>query len=202
MYLIAVVVPVVGGMHYYLYSELVSTLGPMPDWVLWLLRALVILEIFSFPFLRVLARNHIARPTVAIDWAVVVWLGLFLYSFVATIALRAAAEVASLAGLWPAGASLLGPVHEGLAVTAVGVLTLGVATFGLVRARALPRTTEIEIPLPRLSSSLDGFTLVQLSDLHLGPFTTLGRFQKIVEQVNRLRPDLVVITGDLVDEAP
>ena len=44
-----------------------------------------------------------------------------------------------------------------------------------------------------------GFTLVHLSDLHLGPLTSVDRLRGIVDRVNGPSPDLVVITGDLID---
>ena len=61
--------------------------------------------------------------------------------------------------------------------------------------------TEIEIPLRRLPPELDGLSIVQLSDVHYGILHENGRLSDIVNRVNGLRPDLVVFTGDLVDEA-
>lgn len=58
---------------------------------------------------------------------------------------------------------------------------------------------EVPVRLPRLPTALSGLTIVQLSDIHVGP--TIGhRFvRSVVEKTNQLRPDVVVITGDLVD---
>ncbi|MBK8014433.1 MAG: metallophosphoesterase [Deltaproteobacteria bacterium] len=58
---------------------------------------------------------------------------------------------------------------------------------------------EVPIRLPRLPRALSGLTIVQLTDVHVGP--TIGqRFvRSVVEKTNQLRPDVVVITGDLVD---
>ena len=56
----------------------------------------------------------------------------------------------------------------------------------------------VQIPLKNLSSSLEGFKIVQMSDLHLHPFTELALIQSAVEMVNVLRPDLVALTGDFV----
>ncbi|MBI5866554.1 MAG: metallophosphoesterase [Planctomycetes bacterium] len=77
--------------------------------------------------------------------------------------------------------------------------TAGMATAG-VRS-ALDEITEpvLEVRLRRLPRSLDGFRIVQIADLHIGPYLD-GRFVRgVVERVNRLKPDLVAITGDLVD---
>jgi hypothetical protein len=58
---------------------------------------------------------------------------------------------------------------------------------------------ELRIRLGRLPRELNGLTIVQLSDIHLGP--TLGRefMQDIVARTNALEPDVIAITGDLVD---
>jgi predicted MPP superfamily phosphohydrolase len=58
---------------------------------------------------------------------------------------------------------------------------------------------QVEVPLSRLPAELDGFSIVQLSDVHVG--LTLGRrfVERLVESVNALEPDAVAITGDLVD---
>jgi predicted MPP superfamily phosphohydrolase len=62
------------------------------------------------------------------------------------------------------------------------------------------RTLELELPLRDLPSDLDGFTIVQLSDLHVGsrPSLNLRVARKAVDEVRRIAPDLIVITGDLV----
>lgn len=77
--------------------------------------------------------------------------------------------------------------------------TTGVAFAG-VRS-ALDELTEplIEVKLPRLPLALDGFRIVQLTDMHIGPVLDRHFVRGVVERVNRLKPDLVAITGDLVD---
>jgi predicted MPP superfamily phosphohydrolase len=57
---------------------------------------------------------------------------------------------------------------------------------------------QVQIPLKNLNTRLEGFKIVQLSDLHLRPFTTIDLINKAVAMVNDLRPDLVVLTGDFV----
>jgi len=57
----------------------------------------------------------------------------------------------------------------------------------------------LTIHLKRLPPALNGFRIVQITDLHIGPLIGGGWLKKIVETINGLKPDLVVITGDLVD---
>ena len=60
---------------------------------------------------------------------------------------------------------------------------------------------ELAIPMPHLPRSLDGLTIVQLTDLHVGPYIRRKELEHWVSLVNRLRPDLVVLTGDMIDRS-
>ena len=55
-----------------------------------------------------------------------------------------------------------------------------------------------EIPIPHLPAAFDGFSIVQLTDTHLRPFTQLEHIERAVQRTNALQPDLVVLTGDYV----
>jgi predicted MPP superfamily phosphohydrolase len=59
--------------------------------------------------------------------------------------------------------------------------------------------TQCEIEIARLAPELDGLTIVQLSDFHFTGRVDLGYFRAVVRHANDLRPDLVAITGDIVD---
>ena len=86
-------------------------------------------------------------------------------------------------------------------ITAGGVLALaGLLTlWGLVNARRTAAVVEVEVPIDSLPAALHGFTIVQISDVHVGPTIKRGYVQAIVERVNSLQADLVAVTGDLVD---
>ncbi len=57
---------------------------------------------------------------------------------------------------------------------------------------------QVQIPLKNLKPALEGLKIVQLSDLHLYPYTQIEHIQKAVQSANALQPDLVVLTGDYV----
>ncbi len=68
-------------------------------------------------------------------------------------------------------------------------------------AFAEPFTLTIErrrIGLRRLPKELDGFRIVHLSDLHLGPLTSAAQLRRAIETANSLEPDLIALTGDYI----
>ena len=83
-------------------------------------------------------------------------------------------------------------------------LTLGVAAaatsaVGIWQATAGPAIKRISIPIRNLPEAFRGFTIVQISDLHLGPTIKRPYAEKVVGIANSLNPDLIALTGDFVD---
>ena len=86
--------------------------------------------------------------------------------------------------------------HSAAAVLA---FTPAITAIGYVMARRVARIVDVRVPVPGLPEGLEGFTIAQISDVHVG--TTIKRdfVQGIVTRVNSLKADVVAITGDLVD---
>ena len=70
---------------------------------------------------------------------------------------------------------------------------------GLTAASRGPTIVGVTVPLARLPPSLDGTRIVQLSDIHLGPMIGQAALDRVVNMVSVIKPDVIVITGDLVD---
>jgi hypothetical protein len=70
---------------------------------------------------------------------------------------------------------------------------------GLIIARRRPRVVRIDIPVVDLPGALHGFSIAQISDVHVGPTIKRGFVERIVARVNGLNADLIAVTGDLVD---
>lgn len=56
------------------------------------------------------------------------------------------------------------------------------------------------IQLSRLPKAFDGFRIVQLSDIHHGPFSSRDQIERAVETANRLQPDIIALTGDYISK--
>jgi len=139
--------------------------------------------------LGLLGRFVVARPALAdrLTWLGSLAMGLFSSLLVLTL-------LRDMVGLVADGPALRQPTA--LAVLGLaGLLTL----FGYVNARRVARVVRVDVPLADLPPELDGFTIVQLSDIHVGPTIKSDYVQAIVDRVNGLDADLVAITGDLVD---
>ena len=70
---------------------------------------------------------------------------------------------------------------------------------GLRQRAPVARVVTVDVPIAGLPPDLDGFTIVQISDIHIGPTIKQRYVQAIVDAVNQESPDLVAITGDVVD---
>jgi predicted MPP superfamily phosphohydrolase len=78
-------------------------------------------------------------------------------------------------------------------------LAAGGSIFSLGNTALPRRMKEIPVVLPALPAHLAGFRIVQLSDIHLHLLTSPSWLRTLVYEVNALQPDLIVITGDLID---
>ncbi len=112
----------------------------------------------------------------------------------------ALARIPEAAGSWlatpPHAATVLWSVNVA-AFGAIGVLWL----VGFVQARC-PLVVKVDVPVENLPRELDGFRIVQISDLHIGPMVHRRFVERVVETVNELAPDLIAMTGDIGDGKP
>lgn len=81
-------------------------------------------------------------------------------------------------------------------VFAGSFLALGVGAIGALRG---PSVRRVDIPIVGLDPSLAGLRIVQISDLHVGPTIGYRYLRRVVRMANDLTPDLIALTGDIVD---
>jgi predicted MPP superfamily phosphohydrolase len=181
--------------HGYLWARLVRDPALGDPWtriLTWLFVALFCLVPIGMIAARTLPRT-VHGP---LAWVVFGWMGLgfvLLFTLIPVDVVRAVALRArpvdperrqALARILAAG---------------VGLVGAGLSGFGVAQALSRVGVKKVSVPLAKLPPELSGYVIVQLTDVHVGP--TIGRefLEEIVATVNAESPDLVVITGDLVD---
>jgi predicted MPP superfamily phosphohydrolase len=130
-------------------------------------------------------------------WAVLLpWLatGFFSWLLVLTV-LRDASLLVSVLALSPE----LDASWTRASALGVMVLTPAITLAGFFMARRTAPVVDVTVALAGLPRELEGFTIAQISDLHIGPTIKRDFVDAIVDRVNRLNADMVAITGDVVD---
>jgi len=143
-------------------------------------------------------RRRAHRFAVALTWTSYLAMGLFSSLFVLTLVRDAVLLVAAVVDALEPGLIARTALGDASALIVVG-LALLMTLIGVWNARRTARVVTIEIPIAGLPASLHGFTIAQISDIHVGPTIKGGYLRSIVERVNGLGADMVAITGDLVD---
>jgi predicted MPP superfamily phosphohydrolase len=92
-------------------------------------------------------------------------------------------------------------LHAAMSASASFVVLMSAfATIaGLVGARRIARVVNIDVPIANLPKALEGFTIAQISDIHVGPTIKRAYVEGIVDAVNGLQADVIAVTGDVVD---
>ncbi len=142
----------------------------------------------TYPAGRMLARWAPGRLARGVEMAGAVWMGVL---FLAVAMFLIADVVTGFGRLWPSAA-----IPARAAALAAAALLAAVA---LVQDARGPRVVRHEVKVASLPGGRTELRLVQLSDLHLGSLLGERWLARRVAEVNALRPDLVVVTGDLVD---
>ncbi|MDL2357736.1 MAG: metallophosphoesterase, partial [Pseudomonadota bacterium] len=129
-----------------------------------------------------------------LTWAALLAMGLFSSLLVLTVLRDGALLIMAAVGVGAGGGAFVRASAFGVPLMAVAV-----SLVGLVNARRLARVVEVEVPIAGLPDAFHGYSIVQISDIHVGPTIKRGYLNAIVSRVNALEPDAIAITGDLVD---
>jgi predicted MPP superfamily phosphohydrolase len=101
------------------------------------------------------------------------------------------------------GILALSPAHVYILKTAsaaaVAALSVFATAAGFASARRRARIVNVDVPIRNLPRALHGFSIAQISDVHVGSAIRKKYVDAIVDAVNGLHPDLIAVTGDVVD---
>lgn len=200
---LAVVLSVLFGIHFFLWARLVrDPHWPRPFGLL--ASSLLCLFAVSIPASLFLRRSSASAVTEWLVWPAYVWLGTMFLLFVALLGADVVRVMVWLGRKAVGGGQASFDVERRQLIArwiaaGAGALASGLGLAAIRSARGPVSVHRVEIPLHRLPREHDGITVVQLTDIHVGQ--TIGRrhVEDLVSSTNALDPDVVVITGDLVD---
>jgi hypothetical protein len=183
---LAIFLLVYGGAHLYIWARLVQPLK-LNGAPLWLAGTAFVLLFLSFPLIHFVFRHKHTHFITTASYASSVWLGMVVYLVLVTYCF-------DIVRLYIYPSDPFGR-HR---IIAVAAIVAAITIYGLAAARSI-RVTHLRVKMPHLPGHLEGMRIAQISDVHMGLIVRGTRLDKIVNMVNELRPDLIVITGDLVD---
>ena len=186
------------GTHYYLWARLIrDPMWPSP-WRQVATVALLLLAL-SIPASMMAWRTLPRHLAIPISWVGYVWMGsmflLLVLLWGGELARWSWVKYASIASVDGGRREFLAQLLAGGA-GAVGLALSGWGVWSAIRPVEVKR---VAVRIKKLPGALNGLRLVQLSDMHVG--LTIGRdfVEDVVRKVNALEPDIVAITGDLID---
>lgn len=181
------------GLHAYLAARVVTAPAWSPGWtrfgtaLVWSLAALLIIAPVAERFLSPQRARFLVWPSA-------VWMGtgwLVLVGLVATDVVLLLLGFVGSADFSPA-------VARGRAVLVLA-LVLPAAVIGLRAGRARPLVHRVRVGLSRWPSGMPPLRIVQITDIHIGVLLGQEFARWLTDRVNALEPDLIAVTGDLVD---
>lgn len=184
---LAIALSVVFAVHYYFWVRLIlepawpAHLRTIGSWSL----ALGALALIAYPFAERLQPPRIARFVVA---PASVWMAACFYLLL---------ELGVVDAMQLVVGSELAPART-LALILLS-FTLAVLAVGAANALRGPVLREVELSPARWPKAFDGYRVVQISDLHISALLQRSFAEHVVRLANEARPDLVAVTGDLVD---
>ncbi len=188
---------VYGGTHLYLFIKIRGAFHLSPGANIGLIVFLVIMVLAP---IIVRAAEQYGYETFArfVSYAGYMWMGVLFLFFVSSLIL----DLYRL--LLHTGAFILRRDVSPLALSPLTafliplLISLSINTYGYFEARDI-RTEKITIKSAKIPEAAGRLRIVQISDVHIGLIVREARLQRLVEEVKKAAPDILVATGDLVD---
>jgi len=183
----------------YLYNWFIRLLQPPPR-LRHTIRLIFIILVGSLLIGKFLGRYDFNSFSYFLSFSSSTWMG---FTFFFCVFAAASDLIRFLLKTFPVRGSVSIANSRGFRRTLVAVIAgLTLVTGGCALREAYKiGITRLDVPLLGLPAEMEGLTVLQVSDVHYGMLVENGRLSEIVARINELNPDIVVITGDLVDES-
>jgi predicted MPP superfamily phosphohydrolase len=141
-------------------------------------------------------------PSILADcliWIGSFWIAAMLYFLMAVVALDVLRLVNHFIPFFPSAVTR--DYAQTKYFTAAGVIGLiGILLLGGHINSMVPRIQKLDLTVAKKTAKIKSLNIVTVSDIHLGIIVGRSRFDRIVDKINELKPDLVLLPGDIVDE--
>jgi predicted MPP superfamily phosphohydrolase len=196
---LTIVLGVYFGGNFYIYKRALQALS-LVGISIFLLKISLLALILAFPIGRLMDRFCRCEASNYMTLIGSFWLGAMLYIFLTLVFIDLLRVVNHYFNVFPQFINYNTVTTGRILFVCVFALVSATLVLGYHSARNA-KITQIDVPLEKLSPEHNAFNIVQISDVHLGTIIHKKRLIEIVDKANALDPDLVLITGDLVDES-
>ena len=184
--------------NYYIYIRSMqalpegSTIRSVFPWVFWILVASLIAG-------RILEKIYLSHASDILVWTGSFWLAAMLYLFLAVLLLDIVRLLNHFFSFYPAFITTSYEKTKFYIFSGIGIITLLVIAAGHINTLH-PRIKTLDLHIPKQANGLTSMKAVLMSDIHLGTLIGNGHFEKIVQKVENLNPDIILLAGDVLDE--
>ncbi len=194
----SIVLTLYGLLNSYIFIRGWEVLSPTPNLKPWYLALYLFLSL-SYLLGRFLERVKLSWLSNALVWIGSFWLAAFVYLWLAVVSIDFLRLVNYIIPFFPSFiTNNPEQAKQIMGLTVCGLVAL-IVVAGHVNART-PRIKNLSFTIPKNSHSIKTLNIVAASDIHLGTIICKSRLERIVEEINKLNPDLVLLPGDVVDE--
>jgi predicted MPP superfamily phosphohydrolase len=186
-----------GLLHLYLYNKIKAAIAFGTVSIVLLICFMVIM-VLAPVFVRISEKYGFESFARHLSYIGYTWMGLAFLFFLCSLLIDVYRLAVYAGGLiFKANPVFLIPsAHVALVVPAC--MAAAIVLYGFFEAVSI-RTERVVIQSPKIPEQIDKITIAQISDVHLGLIVRHGRLKRILREVERAKPDIVVSTGDLVD---
>ncbi len=191
---LTILVIVYGGSNFVVISRILQSL---PDRPLWRWTVGVTLVVFALAYIAGRFLEKVVPCTVAcpLIWVGSVWFAILTYSFL----IIAAGDIGfGLTGKLMGNPQWVSTAKDWIPRFAI-VFSVLISAYGAWNAMR-PHVTRYTVEVNKPTTRAEPLSIVALTDIHMGHIMNAGRIRRLVDAVNKLKPDLVLLGGDVVDE--
>lgn len=186
-----------GGMHFYAYRKIAAAFSLAP-WMSACLFLVMSVMVLMPVIIRLTERVGYEYPATVLAYTGYIWMGLIFLFFCISIVIDSYLSLINLLGFFTgrdlSRLALSGRSHLLVAVSCSVLASI----YGYFDAKNI-RTERVVIMSDKIPAGIGRLTVVQISDVHLGLIVGRQRLGRIVKEIKRVKPDILVSTGDLVD---